>query len=75
MPAAASLPTPKRSRPFPFVAQLLLGVHLVDLDVDAGSDWQNFQFVNRIESWVEKIENTDVGSHLKLLARLAVYVR
>ncbi len=47
----------------------------LDFDINAGSDRENFEFVDRVEGGIEKIEDADVGSHLKLLAGLAVYVR
>lgn len=46
-----------------------------DLDVNASCNRKDFQFVDRVGSWVEDIQHADVRTDLKLLARLAVDVR
>jgi hypothetical protein len=47
----------------------------LDFDIDAGCDWKYLELVDGVQCWVEKIEHPHVGSHLELLARLAVDVR
>jgi hypothetical protein len=46
-----------------------------DLDVDTGSDGEDFEFVDGVGCGVEDVEHPDVRADLKLLARFAVYVR
>ena len=39
-----------------------------NFNINTGSDWQNFQFVNCIRSWVKNVEHSDIGTSFKLLS-------
>ena len=47
----------------------------LNLDINAGGNWKNFQFVDGVEGRIKEIKNADVRSRLELLARLSVDVR
>ena len=46
-----------------------------DFDVYARGDRKHFELIDRVESWIQEVQNTQVSAHFKLLAGLSVDVR
>ena len=47
----------------------------LDLDVDAGREIETHQGIHRVGGGLQDVDQALMGAHLKLLARILVYVR